>query len=72
MENKVLIRVPFDEAGSAPVAKRPGLEVSSSEAGAQTTPSAPGVRVYLFPAKWAHGAGIRSSREQCPGHKAGE
>ena len=30
MENKVLIRVPFDEAGPAPVEKRHGLEVSSS------------------------------------------
>lgn len=40
MENKVLIRVPFDEAGPAPVEKRHGLEVSSSETGTQTAPSA--------------------------------
>jgi len=40
MENKVLIRVPFDEAGPAPVEKRPGLKVSSSETGTQTAPPA--------------------------------
>jgi TPR repeat protein len=40
MEDKVLIRVPFDEAGPAPVEKRPGLKVSSSETGTQTTPPA--------------------------------
>jgi len=40
MEKKVLIRVPFDEAGPAPVEKRPGLKVSSSETGTQTAPPA--------------------------------
>jgi TPR repeat protein len=40
MEDKVLIRVPFDEAGPAPGEKRPGLKVSSSETGTQTAPPA--------------------------------